>query len=762
MRSRRICSFLLVFVLAVSVLWVFPGTAAAETSEDRLITITLHAGEYGCFGDESVREKEVVCFRHDYFIFDDEPDVLTDTRIFLGWASSPDAAEPDVFSRESVAGDFGTDIYAVWGTTGTVLYNCHEGYIEAEGSEYSHLLMTYDAGSNFKVIVPENHDDRLRFGGWYSEYYASGFHYTEKYVIKSPEIEVIATWLIDDSKISPLELDTPYHLDSAGSGDYYWFIPETTGAYRIYTYGMEDTSRNSYIRLLDGCLKEITDSTVTDMDGNCELCYQLDAGTEYYFQVREAGGRDAAFDFMLTTDESVEVIFHANTDNESIFFDYDKECKDKTIHVARGTDLKGYNAGLTVNDTKHVRFLGWADSPDAFFPSSFLYAWTDMEVYAVYEEIKTITMDANGGYFSLFDSAKALPYTYEEGDLFTPDYDPRTDDPSLGFCGWATTPDAEAPDIELGKAKAEDLPDTVYAVYAEKVIVTFDAGSGYFFYDTEQHVRTYITGNGHCFEGTSLKNQNQNLVPYGWMDQNGVFIPYTVASYYDYHFNGNTYLTAVWDRRVFLNANGGYFTDLEFTEIMVDYRMDSPFECPSDAMLWNPDPTKRLAGWSTSPDGDVIDVTEGKTPVNGLETVYAVWEEFVYFFEEGDGAEWDESSGGDLKFVIKRAEEDELTYPSFEGIEVDGNAVGSSMYSAEEGSLILTLKPAYLRTLNAGDHELTVIFTDASVKGSFSVVREETPDARPNPKTGVTAMQAVLSLIAGAGVSVYMFRRRDL
>lgn len=51
-----------------------------------------------------------------------------------------------------------------------------------------------------------------------------------------------------------------------------------------------------------------------------------------------------------------------------------------------------------------------------------------------------------------------------------------------------------------------------------------------------------------------------------------------------------------------------------------------------------------------------------------------------------------------------------MTFSNFIGIEVDGKAVGSGSYDAQEGSVKIAVKPSYLKTLSAGKHTLTAKF----------------------------------------------------
>ena len=70
---------------------------------------------------------------------------------------------------------------------------------------------------------------------------------------------------------------------------------------------------------------------------------------------------------------------------------------------------------------------------------------------------------------------------------------------------------------------------------------------------------------------------------------------------------------------------------------------------------------------------------------------------------------------------------DKLTMELFTGIEIDGKSVAAENYSAEKGSVIVTLKSAYLETLSDGEHSLTTNFGDGAVTTHFLVAAAPDP-----------------------------------
>ena len=99
-------------------------------------------------------------------------------------------------------------------------------------------------------------------------------------------------------------------------------------------------------------------------------------------------------------------------------------------------------------------------------------------------------------------------------------------------------------------------------------------------------------------------------------------------------------------------------------------------------------------------------------------------EGFSYVNTSGDGSVWHDGDG-DLAFTFARTVDEAETFSHFTGIEVDGQAVEPTEYTAVSGSVVITLKASYLETLSTGDHTLTAMFDDGDdATADFSVVRD--------------------------------------
>lgn len=75
--------------------------------------------------------------------------------------------------------------------------------------------------------------------------------------------------------------------------------------------------------------------------------------------------------------------------------------------------------------------------------------------------------------------------------------------------------------------------------------------------------------------------------------------------------------------------------------------------------------------------------------------------------------------------------ENELTikadgdFEKFTGVKIDGELVDSSNYTATEGSTIIEFKADYLKTLEAGEHTVSVVFTDGEATTKFEITEDK-------------------------------------
>ncbi len=102
-------------------------------------------------------------------------------------------------------------------------------------------------------------------------------------------------------------------------------------------------------------------------------------------------------------------------------------------------------------------------------------------------------------------------------------------------------------------------------------------------------------------------------------------------------------------------------------------------------------------------------------------------------------------------------------FSKFLGVEVDGNTVDSSNYTAESGSTKITLKKEFIETLSIGEHTLSVVSADGTATTTFTVKTAPVQEIK-SPKTGYNSNMALmyaLLFISGIGfVATIIYGRR--
>ena len=86
---------------------------------------------------------------------------------------------------------------------------------------------------------------------------------------------------------------------------------------------------------------------------------------------------------------------------------------------------------------------------------------------------------------------------------------------------------------------------------------------------------------------------------------------------------------------------------------------------------------------------------------------------------------WSKGSQEGITFTFTRSDGDENTFSLFQDAFVDQQKLPADAYTAREGSLILTLLPAYLETLDVGRHVLEVTFSDGVSTAAEFLVEEK-------------------------------------
>ena len=209
---------------------------------------------------------------------------------------------------------------------------------------------------------------------------------------------------------------------------------------------------------------------------------------------------------------------------------------------------------------------------------------------------------------------------------------------------------------------------------------------------------------------------------------------------------------------------------LVIDEVLADYTaVDAALEkVPSDEELANytdesvqalKDAIAAVKRGLTSKDQDKVDAMAKaiEDALAGL-TKKEEPQKAVYTVVSGGDGQWTKGSGKDFEIVVKRSMADETTFSRFTGVLVDGKALDKANYEAVAGSVKVTLKAAYLETLSAGKHTVTVTLDDGQAETSITIAQA----GKDSPKTGDNGMMlwAAMAVIS-AGAAVVLKRKKD-
>ena len=167
----------------------------------------------------------------------------------------------------------------------------------------------------------------------------------------------------------------------------------------------------------------------------------------------------------------------------------------------------------------------------------------------------------------------------------------------------------------------------------------------------------------------------------------------------------------------------------------------------------------RAGGWDVTPDPET-ELTENKTYTYTYEKIPVTLE-----VKDTQGTEHEKQNGEDAVITVKGIPDDRDTYRNFEKASVDGKElrIGTDADKAE-GSLVLTIKSAYLDTLSEGNHTVTLKFANGTVETALKIkAAAPTPTTKPTPKTGDTSdllLWSGLVILGILGMAVVMIGRR--
>ena len=92
--------------------------------------------------------------------------------------------------------------------------------------------------------------------------------------------------------------------------------------------------------------------------------------------------------------------------------------------------------------------------------------------------------------------------------------------------------------------------------------------------------------------------------------------------------------------------------------------------------------------------------------------------------------------GVSAAFTFERVGDGHATFAHFIGVKMDGRTLTDAAYDARSGSVVITLRPGFTKTLSVGEHVLTAVFDDGAAEAPFSVRAPKVDPVNPDNPVG--------------------------
>ena len=298
------------------------------------------------------------------------------------------------------------------------------------------------------------------------------------------------------------------------------------------------------------------------------------------------------------------------------------------------------------------------------------------------------------------------------------------------FLGWSADPNASAATYTDAGEITVTSDMTLYAVW-ERIITapTYTAPSA----------GTGLTYNGQPQALITAGSTEDGTMQYS-LNANGTFseaIPTGTASG-DY----TVYYKVIGDEAHYDSAVESVNVTIAPLNVNVYFDGNPVSVSAEDAVARPADPVNDgyvFSGWFT--DTECTTLYDFSQPVGTSDIyLYSGWNVVVYTFTEGAGASFVPGSEDPIVLRAVRNIDEPSTFSHFTGVIVDGEALDPSLYTAESGSVIVTIGADYLNTLPEGTHTIELTFDDAA-PASTSIVISAAP-VEPTESTQATVPSA--------------------
>ena len=138
----------------------------------------------------------------------------------------------------------------------------------------------------------------------------------------------------------------------------------------------------------------------------------------------------------------------------------------------------------------------------------------------------------------------------------------------------------------------------------------------------------------------------------------------------------------------------------------------------------------------------------------------------AYSIIAGADSEWTKGSTDGLVFSS------DAPFDKFDSVRIDGTVIGAENYFAESGSTRITISPAYLETLDTGEHSVEIVSTDGTTTANFAVLaarpaEQANPAGPASPQSGDSSRVFPWTVLligccgALAGIAIVVKKRKN-
>ncbi len=567
------------------------------------------------------------------------PDSANTAMAFAGWTMDPEADEIEyvydwtVFEEE-------TTLYAVWETLAEIIFDANGGCFY-EDPEYTQYREGYRPGETFWAYgIFESevyHPDGLGLAGWAESRNAKPDEVLEYYQVPENGATLYAVWTTKVTLTFDVNNKDAFFIrwdDEIGEDVFEdtWSEQYISGK-TFYPYYLPAPVIKPEGSIFMGWAKT-KDAVSPDIDEN-DTVPEVD--TTYYGVWKDFASNAE----VLVPDQEVSTTgaekYYKFTAPEEGRYGFGIDSGEAVYSTTRLLNP----AGETLYLTEGGRYTIYRDMDKGetvyleLHPSS-----ADAMMKAIVKKADIVlTLDANGGRLDNGEiiHEKLVASGLESGFLLGA----YSVDPLIGFAGWATNPNAEEAEYDIGGG-VFTANTTLYAVWKPFTRVRLDANGGHFWEGPEMTVTDAYRFAGEILElagyndGSAIINPN-GLRLAGWAESPDASIADVVDTYTVTEEDVTLY--AIWNTPVTVtfmaNHPDAFFNDWDpeqQTTIKTD-RLRREFAVGARLGYYitlepgrdNDDLV--FLGWATSPDAKEPNVTRTSIVTDPGPTYYAVWQD---------------------------------------------------------------------------------------------------------------------------------------